>query len=103
MMRVIEGRKFDFILTTDGQHVSPWSIIYRLEEFIHLYQYKIIQESDLSIKLLLKAADSPTEQTLKAIEQGCKELFGKTPFILELTDRFEERQKFRPVESRAIS
>ena len=103
MIKAIEGRIYDFILTTDGRHISPWSIIYRLERFAHLDQYKIIQERDLSIMVLLKTADPPTNQALKDIEQGCKDLFGETPFRLELTDRIEEKHKFRPVESHAIS
>ena len=78
-------------------------IIYQLERLIRLDQYKIIQEKDLSIKLLLKATDTPTEEALRDIEQACKDLFGQTPFTLELTDRIEEKYKFRPVESRAIS
>lgn len=103
MMKAIEGRIYDFILTTDGRNISPWSVIYHLERFAHLDEYKIIQERDLSIKVLLKIVDQPTYQALKDIEQGCKDLFGETPFRLELTDRIEEKHKFRPVESHAIS
>jgi hypothetical protein len=103
MMKTIEGRIFDFILTADGRNISPWSIIYHLQRLIRLDQYKIIQESDLSIKLLLKVTDTPSEQLLKDIKQGCKDLFGETPFSLDLTDRIEEKHKFRPVESRAVS
>lgn len=103
MMKAIEGRIFDFILTTDGRHLSPWSIIYRLEGLADLEQYKIIQESDLSIRVLLKTADQPTSQSRRDIEQGCKDLFGETPFRVELTERIEEKSKFRPVESHATS
>jgi phenylacetate-CoA ligase len=103
MIKTIEGRIYDFILTTDGRHISPWSIIYHLERLIRLDQYKIVQESDLSIKLLLKPTEPITEQCLKDIEQGCKDMFGETPFALELTDRIEEKHKFRPIESHAVS
>jgi phenylacetate-CoA ligase len=102
MIKTIEGRIFDFILTADGRQISPWTIIYRLQGLIRLNQYKIIQESDRSIRVLLEATDPPTKQTLEEIRQACRHLFGETPFSLELKDRIEEKQKFRPVESRAL-
>lgn len=35
IIKSIEGRIFDFILTTDGRHISPWVVIYHLERLAH--------------------------------------------------------------------
>jgi phenylacetate-CoA ligase len=102
MLRNIEGRIEDFILTTDGRYISPLVVVYCLWSLITRGQYRIIQESDLSIRILVKKIEGRTGQVLKEIEQRCRELFGETPLTLELVDRIEEKDRFHLVESRAF-
>lgn len=65
-------------------------------------QCKIIQESDLTIRLLVKTDEGRPTQVLNEIEHQCRELFGDTPLTMEMVDRIEEKEKFRLVESRAF-
>ena len=101
LIKEIQGRVVDFIMTRDGAYVSPSRIMSVLEVVPGVAQYKVVQESDGSIELRVKVTDGPQEEIADALESRCSLLFGSTPVRTLFTDRIgdSETSKFRPVES----
>jgi len=101
LIREIQGRVVDFILTREGAYVSPSRIMSVLEVVPGVAQYKVVQESDGSIELRVKVTDEPRKVIADALESRCSLLFGSTPVRIQFTDRIRdsESSKFRPVES----
>jgi len=102
LLKDIQGRIVDFILTEDGRQISPFAVMYTLEGIPGVAQYKVIQESDHSIQVLVKSGEIKVEPVLQALREGCRALFGDMPLTIKLVDEIENARgrKFRLVESR---
>jgi len=104
MLREIQGRTLDYILTNAGRHVSPHVVLNVLTDTPGVDQFKITQKEDLSIEVRIKTDMSETEPILKDVTHRCSELFGETPLDVKLVDRIDiTGPKFRTVESKASS
>lgn len=102
LIKEIQGRFVDFILRKDGIYVSPFRVMFMLEDVAGVAQYKVVQKSDLSIDVLVRAEQSATvEPLLEILRQRCAELFGEMAVSVALVDKLENPpgQKFRVVES----
>ena len=101
LIKNIQGRALDFILTRNGSHISPLRIMYVLENVPGVAQYKVIQKSDYSIELLVKMQEVAVEPLLQALEQRCRQLFGDLPISVKWVDRIDapKGHKLRVVES----
>jgi phenylacetate-CoA ligase len=102
LLKGIQGRILDFILTEDGRQISPFTVMYTLEGIPGVEQYKVIQESDHSIQVLVKSREIKVEPVLQALRERCRALFGDMPLTIKPVDEIENARgrKFRVVESR---
>ncbi len=104
LMTGIQGRVLDYILTTEGRHISPHQILNALTETYGVEQFKVMQKEDLSIEVRIKAYVTNAERTIYRVQEVCRELFGETPLDVKLVERMENaEQKYRVVESRATT
>jgi len=101
LMKNIEGRVVDFILTKDGCYISPYTVMYVLEGVPGVAQYKVIQKGDYSIELLVKTSEMKGEPVIQVLQQRCRQLFGQMPVSIKLVDDIKNPKghKFRAVES----
>jgi phenylacetate-CoA ligase len=104
LMTGIQGRVLDYILTTEGRHISPHQILNALTETYGVEQFKVMQKEDLSIEVRIKAYVANAERTIYRVQEVCRVLFGETPLDVKLVERMENaEQKYRVVESRATT
>jgi phenylacetate-CoA ligase len=101
MLRDIQGRISDFVATRNGRYVSPASIITRLQEAPGLDQFKVIQNPDSSIDVLVRTAKGMEATTCDQLKQVCAGLFDETAVRIIQVERIEytSGEKFRVVES----
>ncbi len=97
-IRDIQGRILDFI---DHHYLSPMAIIDAFANVSGLEQYKVTQERDFSIALLVKRRDEGAS-VLMDVRRRCEALFGGTPVTIRLVDSIDlpKGEKFKIVESR---
>lgn len=98
----IQGRIVDFILTEDGQHVSPIAAINALQNVPGVDQFKVTQRRDFSIEILVICHEDDAKSVTANVRSRCQTLFRELPFEIKLVDRIENSNapKFRLVESR---
>jgi phenylacetate-CoA ligase len=102
LIKDIQGRIVDFILAKDGNCISPFRVMFMLEDIAGVAQYKVVQKSDSSIDVFVRAEQTVAVEPLaEALRQCCRELFGDMPLNVRLVDKIENPagQKFRVVES----
>jgi phenylacetate-CoA ligase len=101
LMKNIQGRIMDFVLTDDGKYLSPYVIILGLINIRGVENFKLTQKSDSSIDVQLRTSMERKDEVLRAVHLCCRELFGDTPLSVRLVDEIqgEHGPKFRPVES----
>jgi phenylacetate-CoA ligase len=104
LVRNIEGRVLDYIITTEGRHVSPHQVLNTLTDTYGVEQFKVTQREDLSIKVRIKTDVTQADRTVQDVQKRCTELFGKTPLDVIVVEKMEaEPGKYRIVESRATN
>ena len=105
LLKNIQGRIMDYILTTDDRHISPYEVTAILNKVAGVEQYKVIQSRDFSIEVLVKPdPEQSAQQVLENMRDRCKGIFGETPFNVRLVDKIENAgPKFRMVESSLTS
>jgi phenylacetate-CoA ligase len=98
----IQGRIVDFILTEDGQHVSPIAVIHALQNVPGVDRFKVTQSRDFSIEILVVCHGDDAKSVTGNVRSRCQTLFRELPFEIKLVDRIEDSNapKFRVVESR---
>ena len=101
MIGDIQGRKLDFVLTIDHRYISPMALIDAFATISGIEQFRIVQEKDFSIEVLIKQRDEK-DGTLADVQQRCRALLGATPVTVRLIDRLDNPigKKFRAIESR---
>jgi len=101
LMREIQGRVTDYILTPAGRHVSPHQIMGVLANTPGVAQYKVTQKEDFSIEVSVVTDRNEVKQVIKDVEVRCMELFDETPLDVKLVDNIAVTSgKSRVVESR---
>jgi hypothetical protein len=92
----------DFIVTSNGDYVSPHIVLMILTHINGVEQFKVSQSKSLSIEIRIKAHQDGTDCILQDVRQQCKRLFNETPLDVKLADRIHTAgPKFRIVESQA--
>ena len=101
LLKNIEGRTVDFIVTPEGQYISPYTIMYTLQDIEGVLQYKVTQRKDYSIELQVKTLGEHSESILQGLRQRCTLLFGEIPVTIRPVDGIDSPKgsKFQPVES----
>ena len=103
LIREIQGRSTDFLVTQDGTAMHSAALVYLLRDLPQVRAFKIIQESrDLTRILLVSGGGLATEMS-KKIEAGCRARLGQNVQIAfeEVAEIPPERSgKFRSVVSK---
>lgn len=80
LMKIVEGRKDDFLMSVDGRIISPTLFFpYPFEDVKGIKQFKVIQEKKDKITLQMVTDENflnPT-RALKAAEDNIKRIFGE--------------------------
>jgi len=102
LMKNIQGRIVDFLLTVDGRYLSPYVVISRVRGIEGVENFKLTQEDDLSVDVQFRTRSTEADTILRNLQNLCTELFGGVPADVVLVDEVEGERgpKFRPVESR---
>jgi phenylacetate-CoA ligase len=101
LIKNLQGRIIDFVITRGGKPISPFRVMFMMEGFPAIGQYKVVQRSDYSIEVSVRTVEKPFEAVRPALENECKQLFEDTPFTITDKEKFEVTRgdKFRVVES----
>lgn len=89
LLEEIQGRALDFISTPEGRHIPPTAVVGALETVDGVEQFKVTQDSDLSVKVLLRVGNVRASQVLSDVENRCRFLFGNLPFSTHVTDEID--------------
>jgi len=100
MIKSIEGRVVDSIVTEEGHRISPGPAILILSNTYGVDQFKVIQREDHSIELLVTTREE-ADAVLRDAEQRCQMLFGNLPVSVRVVERIENPKgaKSRMIES----
>ncbi len=101
LLKNIQGRIVDYILTTDGLYVSPQLVIFTLQDIDGVDQFRVLQKKDYSIEVFVKVSGGEVEPVLREVARRSRLLFGETPIEVKVVDRVidPDKPKFRIVES----
>lgn len=104
VMKKIQGRTTDFIVSPDGRWQHGLSLVYVVRDIPGVAEFKIIQEAVDDIKILLKVDQNLFSENGKtAIVKGVKQRMGQEVKVdIELVDEIEKDAsgKYRYVVSR---
>jgi phenylacetate-coenzyme A ligase PaaK-like adenylate-forming protein len=103
LIREIEGRSMDFIVTSNGGHVSPHVVLKVLTEIDGVKQFKVTQSKGLSIEIRIMTDAREPDRIIRNVQQHCKELFNDTFVDVKHVDKIDTDSKFRIVESQATN
>jgi len=103
VLKSVEGRSTDFIVTSDGKIMHGLSLIYVMRETEGVEEFKIVQEDYDRIELFLAVNEKFTEEREEDIKKGFSRRLGADVKVdIIYTDRIlpERSGKFRYVESK---
>lgn len=103
LMKEKLGRTLDFIVTKEGRYISPFQVMYSIEDVPGIIQYKVTQKEDYSIEVLVIPSKPGNERLFQELEERCRRLFGQMPISTKGVEEIEtdRGRKFRIVESNA--
>ena len=76
-MKLIEGRKDDFIVLSDDGVISPRILSIHMQNVPGIYQYKIIQETREKIVVQLVPSNTFSQETIKQTEKEIRDVLGE--------------------------
>ena len=101
--RGIEGRSDD-IIYKEGKHPIPTINIYNLmEKFQEVKQFYILQESDLSVKMIVTESKPISSESLSRLKTGIRQRIGNLPLEVDVVKeikRNKKTDKIKIIESR---
>ena len=103
LMSVIEGRKDDFLISNDGDKISPRIIGEKFRNFEGVSNYKLIQQNKEEVKILLVKNKNFVPTLEKMIKKEiCQTLGEKTICIIEYPEEIprEKSGKIRKIISK---
>ena len=105
LMKMVEGRADDFLITTDGQIISPTVFFpYPFTNFDEIRQFRVIQEKreHVVIQVIPRNGLHNKQQILQEAENNIKRLFGEQMQVeFQVLDKIERDStgKFRKIVS----
>ena len=104
LMSKLQGRILNFIQTPEGNYVAPTAIVGALEDVRGIERFKVIQQRDFSVEILLEMNEEATEDVMNDLKRRCKILFGDLPIsIKEVEKTYDQgKSKFSVIESRLL-
>jgi phenylacetate-CoA ligase len=94
LVREIQGRSTDFVVSQDGKIMHGLALIYVLRELPELQHFKIVQESLELTRVYLVLSSRLTPSTVEKIRQGFRKRLGEN-----VTVAIEEVEKIAPEKS----
>jgi len=76
LMESVEGRKDDFVITSDGRTVSPRLLSDLMKDVVGLDQYKIVQETPTKVIVQLVKGEDFSQNTISCMEKKLKGVLG---------------------------
>ena len=77
LMKIIEGRKDDFLVRSDGTIVSPITMDLIIKNMMAIEQCRIIQETPGRVRVQIVNSHSLTEQIVSQLKSSIKEVLGE--------------------------
>ncbi|MCS6769906.1 MAG: hypothetical protein NZ570_05670 [Candidatus Caldarchaeum sp.] len=104
LLKNIEGRVVDMIRIPDGGFISPYAVMETIQDVEGLGQYKVLQRSDYSIEVMVKAVGD-VEKVVAEVDRRCRMLFKTLDYRIKVVDKIEAERgkKFKFVESQVTS
>ncbi|MDW7977818.1 MAG: hypothetical protein RMH74_03325, partial [Candidatus Caldarchaeum sp.] len=104
LLKNIEGRVVDMIRIPDGGFISPYAVMETIQDVEGLDQYKVLQRSDYSIEVMVKAVGD-VEKVVAEVDRRCRMLFKALDYRIKVVDKIEAERgkKFKFVESQVTS
>jgi phenylacetate-CoA ligase len=98
MMKTLEGRNSEMLLTSDGRAIAPAFMTYLFypgcvtsgssaEQYMKIKEYQVVQEADRSLRIKIVKGPSTTEREFEYIIENFQEYFGAdTKITLEFVE-----------------
>ena len=105
ILKEIQGRTTDFVVSQSGSVMHGLALIYVLREITSIKEFKIIQETKDTTRVLLIVENNFTKENKTEIVEGFKARLGEhVEVIIECVEKIpaEKSGKFRYVVSHAI-
>lgn len=80
LMKILLGRKSDFLTSSSGELVSPFTLSPIMKHTKGIEEYRIIQEKEDRIKVQIKASNV-SHETINQIEVGIRNILGKHTIV----------------------
>ena len=77
LMKIIEGRKDDFLVCSDGTIVSPITMDLIVKNIMEIEQCRIVQERRDRIEVQITTDEGLTDQRIRELEGSIKEVLGQ--------------------------
>ena len=102
LIREIQGRSADYIVTIGSRYISPFTVVRYLNSANNVDQFKVTQLEDRSIEVCIVTHQNDSQSVTEQVERSCRNLFGDTPIEVHVVEKIEnsESRKFRAIESR---
>jgi phenylacetate-CoA ligase len=102
LLESIQGRTLDFVQIEDGRLLSPYEVVQTLQEARGVKQFKVIQNHDRTIQVLVNTTEKNSDNTLRDVRNRCRQLFNRLPVTVTQVNRIEDLAgtKTRFIESR---
>jgi phenylacetate-CoA ligase len=104
LMSQLQGRVLHLIQTPEGNYVAPTAIVGAIEDVRGIERFKVIQQRDFSVEILLETNKEATKEVMSELERRCKILFGDLPISIKDVGRISDKgkSKFSVIESRLL-
>lgn len=76
LLKAIEGRSTDFVVAQDGTVMHGLALIYVIRDLPGVRQFKIVQENQDSIRILLATDNNFDEANIGSIQEGIQQRLG---------------------------
>ena len=101
LIKNIDGRLVDFLQLPNGKLISPYAMIFAIQDIPGIARFRVIQETLERIVVILEKGTEFSSRTISDIRDACMTLLGKDVNVeVQLIDAFPiEKGKFRAVAS----
>ena len=93
LMKIVEGRNDDFLITLDGKSISPTIFFpYPFENIEGIRQFRVIQEKKDELKIQLVARDNflKDNEVLEKAKREIKNVFGEINVEFQLIEKIDK-------------
>jgi len=101
LIKNIDGRLVDFLRLQDGRLISPYAMMFAIQDIPGIARFRITQETVERIVVALEQSSEFSPKTISGIKGACSALLGNEISVdVQIIDEFpKEKGKFRAVAS----